>query len=52
MDNESLSQRQLDAGREFCCLYTDLANPMSNSIYHRIGYVHVADSTHYQFEKG
>ena len=46
----ALSQRQLDAGREFCCLYTDLANPTSNSIYQKIGYVPVADSGHYVFD--
>jgi predicted GNAT family acetyltransferase len=46
-----LSQRQLDAGREFCCLYTDASNPTSNSIYQKIGYVPVADSTLYLFEK-
>ena len=27
------------AGRRFCFLYTDLANPTSNAIYERIGYV-------------
>ena len=47
----TLSQRQLDAGREFCCLYTDLANATSNSIYQKIGYVPVADSSHYQFAR-
>ena len=46
-----LSQRQLNAGRQYCCLYTDLANPTSNSIYQKIGYVPVADSTHYRFTK-
>jgi predicted GNAT family acetyltransferase len=45
----TLSQRQLDAGRQFCCLYTDLANPTSNSIYQKIGYVPVADSSHFVF---
>ncbi len=44
-----LSQRQLDAGRQFCCLYTDLANPTSNSIYQKIGYKPVADSSQYRF---
>ena len=44
-----LSQRQLNAGREFCCLYADLANPTSNNIYQKIGYVPVADSLHYSF---
>lgn len=39
-----LSQRQLNAGKQFCCLYTDLANPTSNSIYQKIGYRPVADA--------
>ncbi len=47
----ALSQLHLDAGRRFCCLYTDLANPTSNSVYQRIGYVPVADSSHYVFEE-
>lgn len=34
---------QLEAGRELVFLYTDLANPVSNRIYQRIGYVPVAD---------
>jgi predicted GNAT family acetyltransferase len=38
-----LSQRMLDAGRAFCFLYTDLANPTSNAIYQRLGYRPVAD---------
>jgi predicted GNAT family acetyltransferase len=38
------SQARLDAGRRFCFLYTDLANPTSNAIYERIGYVKVAES--------
>jgi predicted GNAT family acetyltransferase len=46
----ALSQRMLDAGRKFCFLYTDLANPTSNKIYHSIGYRRVADSEQYLFE--
>ena len=38
-----LSQYALDHGKEFCSLYTDLANPTSNSIYQKIGYYPVAD---------
>lgn len=38
-----LSQQFLDAGYEFCCLYTDQANPVSNAIYRRVGYVPVRD---------
>lgn len=39
----AVSQAQLDAGRRWCCLYTDLANPTSNHIYMEIGYRPVAD---------
>lgn len=38
----ALSRRLLDAGR-FCVLFTDLANPVSNRIYARLGYVPVCD---------
>ena len=34
----------LDGGRRFCFLFTDLANPTSNAIYERIGYVRVCES--------
>lgn len=39
----AVTQRQLDAGRELAFLYADLANPISNRIYQRIGYRPVAD---------
>jgi predicted GNAT family acetyltransferase len=45
-----LSQRLLDAGRRFCFLFTDLANPTSNAIYERIGYVRVAESAMVAFD--
>lgn len=45
-----LSQRQLDGGRSFCFLYTDLANPTSNAIYERIGYRRVAEAAEVVFE--
>jgi predicted GNAT family acetyltransferase len=48
----ALSQRLLDAGRRFCFLYTDLANPTSNHIYQEIGYRPVADSSLYRFGLG
>jgi uncharacterized protein len=44
-----LSQTLLDRGRSFCFLFTDLANPTSNAIYERIGYVRVAESAMVQF---
>lgn len=43
-----LSQDQLDAGRRFCCLYTDRANPTSNHIYQAIGYEPVCDVQEYR----
>ncbi|CAN5757425.1 GNAT family N-acetyltransferase [soil metagenome] len=45
------SQRALDAGRRFCFLYTDLANPTSNSIYRRIGYQPVCDVVDWHLEE-
>lgn len=47
-----LTRRNLAAGDEFCCLYTDLANPVSNAIYARIGYQPVCDSAWWQIESG
>lgn len=46
----AVSQAQLDAGRRFCFLYTDLANPTSNKIYQAIGYERVCDVDEYRFE--
>jgi predicted GNAT family acetyltransferase len=39
-----LSQTLLAGGRSFCFLFTDLANPTSNAIYERIGYVRVCEA--------
>jgi uncharacterized protein len=46
----SLSDTLLKAGRRFCCLYTDLANPTSNSIYAKIGYRPIRDDVEIGFE--
>lgn len=46
----AVSQAQLDRGRQFCFLYTDLANPTSNKIYRAIGYEPVCDVDEYRFE--
>jgi predicted GNAT family acetyltransferase len=43
------SQAQLDAGREFVFLFTDLANPTSNHVYQAIGYEPVADVDQWLF---
>ena len=45
----ALSQEQLDSGKRFCFLYTDLANPTSNKIYVDIGYEPVSDVDEYRF---
>lgn len=46
----NLTQRMLDNGKTFCCLFTDLANPTSNSIYQRIGYREICDVDDWIFE--
>jgi len=38
----AVSQEILQRGKQFCYLYTDLANPTSNKIYQAIGYEQVA----------
>jgi predicted GNAT family acetyltransferase len=38
------------ARKRFCFLFTDLANPTSNSIYRRIGYRPVTDITLWRFD--
>ncbi len=44
------SQLQLDGGRQFVFLFTDLANPTANRIYQSIGYEPVIDIDEYTFE--
>lgn len=46
-----LSQQLLDQGRQMCCLYADARNPVSNSIYRKIGYEFVGRSSLYILEK-
>ena len=45
----ALSRLCLERGFTKCVLYTDLANPTSNSIYQKIGYVPVNDSRDIKF---
>ena len=47
----ALSQRLLDSGWERCCLFTDLSNPTSNSIYQQVGYQPVRDFNEYDFSQ-
>lgn len=42
-----LSQVLLDEGRRFCALFTDLANPVSNRLYARLGYRPICDFDEY-----
>jgi uncharacterized protein len=44
----ALSQLLLDRGWQRCSLFTDLANPTSNSIYQKIGYRAVCDFNEYR----
>lgn len=44
-----LTQKMLTGRYSFCCLYTDLSNPTSNSIYVKIGYVPVGDALMFGF---
>jgi predicted GNAT family acetyltransferase len=46
----AVSQGELDAGRRYCFLFTDLANPTSNRIYQAIGYAPVRDIDVFRFE--
>ena len=45
-----ISQIALDKGFTKCVLYTDLLNPISNSIYKKIGYRPVCDSLMLEFK--
>jgi predicted GNAT family acetyltransferase len=45
----TLSQQLLDEGYQFCTLFTDLDNPISNHIYEKIGYTAVSDFNEYIF---
>jgi predicted GNAT family acetyltransferase len=40
----ALSQHMLDSGCAYACLFTDLANPTSNSIYPKVGYRALGDA--------
>jgi len=47
----ALSQEQLDAGRKFCFLFADLANPTANNVYQEIGYEPVNDADEWRFAR-
>lgn len=47
----ALTQFLFDAGKEICFLYTDLSNPVSNSVYMNIGYKKICDAHDYRFDE-
>lgn len=46
-----LSKKCLDEGAEYCVLYTDAENPISNYIYEKIGYVKKTECKEFEFYK-
>ncbi|MCL2701691.1 MAG: GNAT family N-acetyltransferase [Phycisphaerae bacterium] len=46
----AVSRLMLERGFTKCILYTDLANPTSNSIYQKIGYTPISDASEIVFE--
>lgn len=44
-----LSKEFLDSGLEYCVLFTDDSNPISNHVYEKIGYERRADTTEILF---
>ena len=47
----AVTELVLSRGRRFCFLFTNLANPTSNSIYQKIGYRPVIDVNQWTFEQ-
>jgi predicted GNAT family acetyltransferase len=45
------SQAQLDGGRSYCFLFTDLANPAANHLFEAIGYEEIRDIAMYAFDR-
>ena len=46
-----LSKQILEESNDYCFLFTDLSNPVSNSIYQKIGYRAVIDVDEIKFIK-
>jgi predicted GNAT family acetyltransferase len=46
-----LCKRELENGKTYCTLFTDLANPTSNAIYQRVGFEPVCDSVDVAFQQ-
>jgi len=48
---KGVSEEILKDGNDFAALFTDLANPISNSIYMKMGYEPICDYDQYEFKK-
>ncbi len=46
----ALSRRLLQSGHRWCFLYTNLADPVANGIYHRLGYERVSTAASIRFD--
>ena len=46
-----ISKKALDEGAEYCVLYTDDENPISNHVYEKIGYCRMRDCEDIEFYK-
>lgn len=46
----TLSKKLLDQGYKYCFLFTNLANPISNHIYSKIGYRPICEVSNYAFK--
>ena len=46
-----VSKKALDEGAEYCVLYTDDGNPISNHVYEKIGYKRMVDCEDIEFYK-
>lgn len=44
-----LAHKIMNDGKKFANLFTDLANPTSNSIYQKIGFLKIGQNIHYDF---
>lgn len=49
MVTHGVTEQIFNSGKPIANLYTDLSNPTSNSIYQKLGYKKVADSSHIEF---
>ena len=46
----SLTERLLDSGKTYCCLYADRGNPASNDVYRKVGYRPAGDAEMWRFK--